>query len=497
MSGYNVILLTDTPEHPAWCRGYGAHRIANQLRANGYTCLVLDFTSDLTFSKWQEICNLAVGDETLVVGISTTWWPYRKPSSPSKDSWINSRDNLNLIEPKSMGKDGALEAAKSGMLEIWFDTVKQINPKVKFLLGGPKVEFYFDAPVDHFIIGLGETQIIDYIQSLKESKRIWPRVINHDTNAGAPSWDFKHSQTLYTSIDQIKPYEILNFEFSRGCRFKCSFCSYPLIGMKDVSSYIKSKDTIYSELMHNYENWGTTQYVVADDTLNDSTQKLEHIASAIRQLPFKPKFKAYTRLDVIAVNPVQATLLHEIGLANTWMGIDSFHPTAAKSIGKGMPASRRKEMLYNLKEIWGNDVTITAGYIVGLPGEDVDHLYSVAEWLSKKDNPIYSTTFMGLRIMPPKPLLPYTPRSDIDNNYKEYGYDIPNLEKFWEWTKNDQTGISNYLDAEMYANKLNDMIPKQPNPPNMQNDPQVLKSPSEWYFKPLIEQLRLIKDRTV
>jgi hypothetical protein len=50
---FDIILVTDTPEHPKWFRGSGAHRIANHLRLAGFSCLVLDFSSALNFDTWK------------------------------------------------------------------------------------------------------------------------------------------------------------------------------------------------------------------------------------------------------------------------------------------------------------------------------------------------------------------------------------------------------------------------------------------------------------
>ena len=54
---FNVILFTDAPYPHHKIRGYGVHRIASQIRANGYTCLVIDFSSALTFEKYKEIID--------------------------------------------------------------------------------------------------------------------------------------------------------------------------------------------------------------------------------------------------------------------------------------------------------------------------------------------------------------------------------------------------------------------------------------------------------
>ena len=76
---FDVILVTDTAniEEPKWTRGYGAHRLASHLRIHGYTVLVIDFCSAMTFDHWKDICQYAIGDNTQLVGFSTTWWPYR------------------------------------------------------------------------------------------------------------------------------------------------------------------------------------------------------------------------------------------------------------------------------------------------------------------------------------------------------------------------------------------------------------------------------------
>ena len=460
MNGYNVILFSDTTSYPVWMRGYGCYRLASHLKDNGYSCLVLDFSSELSLEYWRKICNSAVGSDTLLIGFSTTWWPYRTPFTNSKRASrfldFTSTTTVDDVFPNK----GLIYDAMTNNLGQWIDIAKNINPNIKTIMGGHKIDDYADAPVDYFMAGLSEVQIIELLDSFKTKKRIWPKVIKHNTAAAGPSWDFKLSQTNYQKTDFIKPNEVMSIEFTRGCRFKCSFCSYPLIGKKDISQYIKDKDVLYKEFMNNYDQWGVTNYWVADDTLNDSTTKLEYIAEVTNKLPFKLSLRAYTRLDVIAINLEQIELLKQIGLYSTWIGVDSFHPVASKAIGKGMPAERRKETLWKMREAWKDDVWVDAGYIVGLPGEDSKSVRDTVDWCTQDNSPITRLHTIPLILNPMSDISPNYNRSDMDLNYQKYGYQIPDMKQPYFWTKDDGTDISSFKQAADLTVELNAKIEK-------------------------------------
>lgn len=488
MRSFDVIILTDTAEYPVWTRGAGAHRLANHLRINNYTCLVIDFSSALTFDIWSEICKLSIDNNTKMLGFSTTWWPYR--SVKDKQAVVNLNDFGKDTEKKeyTYHQHGLTQAAVEGKLEMWINEAKKYNSKIKTVVGGPKIDFYRDIPADHFISGFGETQIIDL---LNEPKRLWPRIINHDKTAGHPSFNFKCSQTLYTDYDFIKSEEVLAIEFTRGCKFKCAFCSYPLIGRKNVvEESLKNPEAIYNELMNNYQRWGITKYWVADDTFNDSTEKLEVILKVIQRLPFTPQFRAYTRLDVMFNNFEQVHLLKEIGLVNTWIGVDSIHPVASRIIGKGMNPEKKKDLIYRIGDVWKDQVNIKVGYIVGLPGEDSSFVRETVDWFLKPDNPVNQLNLNPLRINPPLEALANTSRSDIDLNHEKYGYKIPNLSKFWEWTKDDGTDLTTFNQTAQLCFELTEKIKKNI---RISEPPTILgiQDPKTDYFDHLIKKLSI------
>jgi len=471
---FNVILFTDAPYPHHKIRGYGVHRIANHIRENGYTCLVVDFSSALTFDQYKEIIDLAVGPDTLMVGFSTTWLPYRWPELPGEFTnqipghYIG--DDLEMSHAKEEQHDWRKEnlVVKFGKNEIdeWLLYPKTINPKLKIVLGGAKADFYMDLQnVDHVIFGIAETMTIDLLDRLSgKSKRIFGKYIDHDRKAHAPTWDFRESKTQYTDFDFIQPQETLNLEIGRGCRFKCAFCNFPLIGQKNVNDYLKYPSIIRDELLENYERWGTTKYFIVDDTFNDSTEKLEMLTKIVSDLPFKIKFWCYTRVDLLAANPEQIVLLKELGIAEAFFGLETFNDKSSKTIGKGMPSSRRKDTLYKAKEIWGDRVWIEGGFMIGLPHETQASWRQTVDWLKSKDCPLDISTVYPLNIVKKSDRNKWFPTSWFDENYEQFGYEFPHpgIEGILAWEKNDGTDITSFRQAEqMSYETTQELLPYQ------------------------------------
>ena len=487
---FDIILLTSTPDYPKWNRGYGAHRLASHLRTHGYSVLVLDFATALTFEMWKDICQLAIGENTQMVGFSTTWWPYRKPFEENSKVSLNSTYadwGTDMFQKEYPNLSSFILDAVRGNTKPWIDVVKSINKKTKIVVGGAKIDWYRDFPADNFISGQGENQTIDL---LTQPKRIWPTVINHDAKSNLRDWGWITSSTKYTKFDQIQSKEILNLETSRGCRFTCKFCSFQLIGNKDLASYLKTEETLYDELLQNYEQWGTTQYYILDDTFNDSNEKVELMHRVSKRLPFDFTFWAYIRLDVAANNLSQLPLLKEAGLRTCFIGVESFHPETAKLVGKGMSAERRKNALYEMQKAWGDTVGIRVGYIVGLPGEDSNSVREAINWLAQPNSPVNTSVDIIPLIINPPGVFENHPMSEFDRNHEKYGYKIPDLSKHLFWTKDDGTDIKTFEQAYWLAEELKPLV-NGSNGINCEwGQESVITDPINQYFKPLLEMLK-------
>jgi radical SAM superfamily enzyme YgiQ (UPF0313 family) len=445
---YNIILFSDLPFAHFFTRNYGMHRLATELRNNGYTVLCINYISSLSYDNYVKLIDLAVGPDTIMVGFSTSWMPYMIKGAKNNGravvghklnfSEYNEQDHLWYFE-------GMAHKFTQESVIPWIEYIKQKNPKIKITAGGVKAAGYIDIPeIDNVFIGSGETMVLDYVNSLsaKGPKRIFNKVIDYDSNAQNSNWEFRESLTEYIEDDLVQSSEFLNIEFSRGCMFQCAFCSYPLIGQTSARDIIKYKEIIYKELMNNWQKWGITKYLIVDSTLNDSTEKLELIKEVINSLPFRPKFWAYARIDLFAAHPEQAQLMLDIGVTEVLFGLESLNESTGKAINKG----HKKNTLKGLKiakEIWGDKIFLCASAVLGLPKETISSFEETVNWFVTEGNQYldrlgYSPLTFASSIFDPR----YVETSVIDRDMKKFGYTATSdSENVLDWVKDDGTDI--------------------------------------------------------
>ena len=230
----------------------------------------------------------------------------------------------------------------------------------------------------------------------------------------------------------ILPNEGLPIELARGCIFKCKFCTYPLLG-KQKGTYLRDPECIKDELIKMWESTGTTSYYFSDDTFNDDNDKIEALHRVFTSLPFKPKFSAYLRMDLINKFPHQADMLTEMGLVGTYFGIETLQPDSAKCIGKGLHPNKVKDRLHWLHEKWNKKVNIGAGFILGLPYDSTEYFEELYKWCSEPDNPLQQISFYPLYLFNRQKggrLDAYT--SEFSLNPEIYGYTFTNDTIRWD-----------------------------------------------------------------
>jgi hypothetical protein len=366
-------------------RSAGAYRVAKLLRDNNFDTDVIDWYSQW---KWEELDQyLDQRFKSLsFIGITNTWL---------SDELI-----IELVE-----------------------RYRSKYPDALIVIGGQK-PFQKDTGADVTIFGFSE-YALKAVLDWKYNNGPKPKGEDSDNNSSFyidanehyPSTSYPSLRTYYTDNDFIKPNDVLTIELSRGCKFRCKYCNYPFLNIKKDTS--RSEDEIYNELLDNYNRYGVTRYIIADDTFNDRDEKIEKLANVVERLPFEPDFASFIRVDLLISRPQQLDLLIRARVWSHFYGIETFHPLAGKAIGKGMNPDKVKKGLLHIKKTFFKKLGLyrgTIGMIVGLPYEPVSHWQESYEWLSTYWD---SFIFWALHISKDTS---NTTQSLISRDWEKYGY---------------------------------------------------------------------------
>ena len=341
-------------------RAPGAHRIASELRSIGWDIEVVDFWQAWPIEDFQQFIKQRVTRKTKFFAISTLF----AMTSPV----LKREQNEKLA---------------------WF---KKTYPWIPIIAGSMNLmasaSYY---PVDYFCTGFGEKGIVQLLQYLSnkpnnvvikeyEFKARTYKVV--ECNTYHPAFPEKNLITSYEDRDFIQPDEILTVELARGCKFKCKFCSFSVLGVR--GDYTRCLEGFKKEVTENYQKWGVASYTVGDETINDRTEKLIGYGEAVQSLDFDLEMFGFLRGDLIAARPGDWEHIAKMGLWSHFYGIESFTHNAAKSIGKGMSPDRIKQSLFDVKEYFNKNVgkyRATYSQIIGLPTETPESFLEQFKWL--------------------------------------------------------------------------------------------------------------------
>lgn len=422
---HNVILLADKTDVITMSKTLGPYKVAHALRSNGFEVAVIHHLSVFTV---EEICHLLrnlVSDKTLFVGVNNFFYAdIGNPGKTESGGVVLQNIANGAILPHGLQYNNTIK-----------NLILECNPNCKLVLGGPTArDVEYNNVFDYQCIGYSESSIVNLAQHLKDKniklekshKSIYGPIIVNDSRA--ESYDFHECQMRYEDHDVILPGETLLLEVARGCIFKCAFCSYPMNGKKKLD-FIRNMDYIYEELVDNYRRFGVTRYIFCDDTVNDSPEKCRMIYDMSRRLPFKLEWWGYIRLDLLTAHPETVEWLFESGLRSAFFGIETLNPKTASAIGKGGDRQKLFDTVKKIKQRYGNHVNLHGSFIYGLPHESMQSLQQTTDFLLSDQNPLDSWIVQALNIRPDNQTYSSDFLSDIEKNYKKYGYEVMGYDK--------------------------------------------------------------------
>lgn len=440
---YDAVIFTDVTDTVTIYKAIGAYKIANTLRQHGYSCLVVDHLHAFKLDELKYIIDKSISTSTLFVGFSTTFFN-NILNSLNDDGTITYSSTLSGIIPQGIDFENEL-----------IHYIKTRNYKCKIVVGGTKAHANInDKNIDYSIIGYGEVSILSVVNHLKldtpipnSYKNLYGvTIVDNRKNEG---YDFVNSKFEWQELDTGNA-KVLPLEISRGCIFKCKFCSYPLNGKQNLD-FIRHSDILYEELQSSYDKYKVENFYILDDTFNDNEYKLDVLQNTIKRLTFQPKFWAYTRLDLVAQNNSLIDKLYDIGLRGIYFGIETLNKRTGLIIGKGFDRAKQINTIQQIRKRFDNNVLMHGSFILGLPEEDISSMRQTFDQLMNESIPLHTFIFHGLRLSK-NDSVPFN--SELGKNYKDYGYtevDVDDSSPVVNW----QNNYLDYKTAIQLANEFN------------------------------------------
>lgn len=398
----DVIILGSNGHHyftPSLNRATGAHRIASFLRQHNYNVDVLDYVTNFTEDEIYQYLLNKITSKTKIIGFGGTFF---------------------IANPQ------LIKISKR---------IKKKYPHIQIITGSQTFQNIADIEADYHIVGYAEVAMLKLLQgeevkssiTIHNSKSKKTILAMHDY----PSYPMKDLSIDLTENDFVNPNETLTLECSRGCIFRCKFCTYPILGVRD--DHTVDAEIFSDNLKRNYDKWGITKYNLADETFNDYPEKIRKYADVVEKLPFNVNFGGYIRADLMT-NTKRDDLEHlaRMRFNSHFYGIESFNYESAKSIGKGGDPEHMKDKLLEVDEYMNSQTGFYKGLIsliAGLPHETMDTLDETVRWLNKywRNN---SVAMYPLMIPNPRKMLSNM-QSVLSNSYEYYGYESVDTDEIW------------------------------------------------------------------
>lgn len=378
-------------------RPAGPYRIATILRQEGWDSEVVEFANDWTLDQLKELCRSRINANTKFIGYGVMF-----------DMW----DNPGTMEDFS----------------VWF---KKEYPHIPQILGGQWPPIHKASSIDYYITGYAENALLALLKVLVGSEpmnslKFDPKYFGNkwkvlSGNTMYPSYPMRSLMIEYEDRDFLIPAEWLTTEFSRGCKFSCPYCTFPILGVK--GDYTRDADDAYQQFLKTYEKYGIENYYVADETFNDRPEKIVKFAEVIEKLPWKPFFSGFIRGDLmVSRGRSEWEQLERMGFLGHFYGIETMNAQTAKAIKKGMDPDRLAQGLVDAKNYFKSHgrklYRGSIGLVVGLPHETKDSITKAFRWLEN------NWEGEGMMISPLE--IPTDPTTDVLSqmsiNYREYGY---------------------------------------------------------------------------
>lgn len=246
---------------------------------------------------------------------------------------------------------------------------------VRVVAGGPLFTDDAFEGVDHLVQGEAEVAFRRFLDDLGRGSAGSVYASDEKPDLGLtpqPAWEL---------ID-LKDYESMLLQFSRGCPFDCEFCDIVRISgtrqrTKSAVQFIREMDTLYRR------GWRGSVFIVDDNFIGVKPRAREMLQALIWWMDAHGRpFHFFTEASInLADDPELMDLMVRAGFNKVFIGIETPETESLREAGKTQ--NMRRDLLRSVRTIQDHGLEVMGGFIIGFDSDPDDIFARQVEFIQK------------------------------------------------------------------------------------------------------------------
>ena len=234
---------------------------------------------------------------------------------------------------------------------------------VKIVAGGPLFTMEHDQfpEVDHFVLNEAELTLPLFLADLAHGRaqRLYATTEFPDIRqTPIPLWE----------LVNLRLYDSVSIQFSRGCPFSCDFCNITsLLGhrprLKSAAQIVAELDALYAL------GWRKSIFFVDDNFIGNKKQiKAEVLPALIKWRKGKSGIPFNTEVSInLADDPEMLQLMVQAGFDAVFVGIET--PNEDSLVECSKTQNRGRDLVESVKRLQRAGLQVQGGFIVGFDND--------------------------------------------------------------------------------------------------------------------------------
>lgn len=266
-------------------------------------------------------------------------------------------------------------------LNLCVNLIQDIRKKTdaRIVAGGIVATFYTDEllkhkEIDFIILNEGEDTFLKLVKAISEDKDIntiqgivinanFP-IINSDISFREDIDSFPIPDRKMFEWTRYRQWSIIT---SRGCPFKCKFCTIPSFWKGTYRQ--RSPENIFQEIEYLVNDFKVKKIFILDDTFTVNKKRTIKLLSLIKDNNIKIEWACLTRADLLDSDLLK--LMKETGCSTISLGVESANQDTLDNLNKDIKLETIEHTINLIKEF---NIRVRCSFIFGFPNENEAHL---------------------------------------------------------------------------------------------------------------------------